>query len=120
MLNWNRIVEKVKKSYPHYGYTRKKALIEQPWVSEGDYFADTGDASDDPHGNDTRPALDSILTWSWLEICVPQSHIPQTNLETARYSLVNPLRIVPQVYVFTAGMDPGYLLYVQHYAVKVL
>jgi len=86
-------------------------LMDRLWVSDGEYFAYARDASDDPGGIDRRPALDSMLRWFWLEMGDPQGRIPQANLETVLDSLVDPVRVVPEVYDFTAGMDPGYLLY---------
>ncbi len=89
----------------------EQVLMDRLWVSDGEYFAYARDESNDPEGIDKRPALDSMLRWSWLELSDPLYHIPQSNLETVLENLVNPLRIVPEVYDFTAGMNPGYLLY---------
>lgn len=87
------------------------AVMDRLWLSDGEYFVYARDASDDPAGIDRRPALDSMLRWFWLEMGDPLGHIPQANLETVLDSLVDPVRVVPEVYDFTAGMDPGYLLY---------
>jgi len=89
----------------------EQVLMDRLWVSDGEYFAYARDESNDPEGIDKRPALDSLLRWAWLELSSPLHHIPQSNLETVLENLINPLRIVPEVYNFTAGMNPGYLLY---------
>jgi len=89
----------------------EQVLMDRLWVSEGEYFAYARDESDDPAEIDKRPALDSLLRWAWLELSDPLHHIPQSNLETVLENLINPLRIVPEVFDFTAGMNPGYLLY---------
>lgn len=93
-----------------YDETRA-ALMARLWLPEAQYFAYARDASDDPAAVDRRPALDPLLRWFWLELGDPAGPIPQGNLDVVLDSLVDPVRVVPEVYDFTAGMDPGYLLH---------
>ncbi len=87
------------------------AMMDRLWLPEENHFAYARSASDDPNEIDRRPALDLLLRWFWLDMSDPLDSIPQQNLNAVLNELVDPVRVVPEVYNFTAGMDPGYILH---------
>lgn len=87
------------------------AMMDRLWLQDENHFAYARSASDDPDEIDRRPALDLLLRWFWLDMSDPLDSVPQQNLQTVLNELVDPVRVVPEVYDFTAGMDPGYLLH---------
>ena len=89
-----------------------RALMERLWLAERGYFAYARDSSMNVDNIDTRPALDALLRWAWLELDDPRDEIVPGCLNTVLRELINPIRIVPETFDFTAGMDPGYMLYV--------
>lgn len=87
------------------------AVMDRLWLPEENHFAYARSASDDPNEIDKRPALDLLLRWFWLDMSDPLDEIPRQNLSAVLNELVDPVRVVPEVYNFTAGMDLGYILH---------
>jgi|GEM_PF-1553949 len=88
-----------------------RALMQRLWLAERNYFAYARDSSMNENNIDTRPALDALLRWAWLELADPRDEIVPGCLNTVLRELINPIRVVPETFDFTAGMDPGYVLY---------
>jgi hypothetical protein len=87
------------------------AMMDRLWLTDENHFAYARSASDNPNEIDRRPALDLLLRWFWLDMSDPLDSIPQQNLSAVLNELVDPVRVVPEVYNFTAGMDLGYILH---------
>lgn len=87
------------------------AMMDRLWLPEENHFAYARSANDNPEEIDRRPALDLLLRWFWLDMSDPLDSIPQQNLSAVLNELVDPVRVVPEVYNFTAGMDLGYILH---------
>lgn len=88
-----------------------KAMMDRLWLPEKNHFAYARSDSDNNDEIDKRPALDLLLRWFWLDMSDPRDSIPQQNLSVVLNNLVDPVRVVPEVYNFTAGMDLGYILH---------
>jgi hypothetical protein len=89
----------------------RNATLDRLWLEDRKHFAYARDVSDNPANIDVRPALDPLLRWDWLGIGEPGDPVSQGCLNAVLQHLVDPVRVVPEVQTFTAGMDPGYLLY---------
>lgn len=87
------------------------AMMDRLWLPEENHFAYARSAGNDLSEIDRRPALDLLLRWFWLDMSNPLDRIPQQNLSAVLEELVDPVRVVPEVYNFTAGMDLGYILH---------
>lgn len=87
------------------------ALMKRLWLKDKQYFAYARNADDCPEHIDFRPALDTLLRWNNIELGSIDDPISQGCLKAVSSNLVDPIRVVPEVLQFTAGMDPGYVLY---------
>lgn len=88
-----------------------RAVMERLWLEDRQYFAYARQSDNLPEHVDDRPALDTLLRWTYLELGASGDPIAEGCYNAVMKHLVNPIRIVPEVYGFTAGMDPGYVLY---------
>lgn len=87
------------------------SMMDRLWLPEENHFAYARSADSDSEEIDRRPALDLLLRWFWLDMSDPLDRIPQQNLTAVLNELMDPVRVVPEVYNFTAGMDLGYILH---------
>jgi hypothetical protein len=83
------------------------AMMDRLWLPDENHFAYGRSAGDNPDEIDRRTALDLLLRWFWLDMSDPLDSIPQQNLSAVLDELVNPVRVAPEVYDFTACMDLG-------------